>query len=65
MTFSIRKIECQCGEAWQTKEGWDAQGLFEDIQRDGRWLIKLHRLPPEKCEEVDDDKDAHEHARRT
>lgn len=48
------RVKCQCGEAWQSKDGWAAQGLFEDVPPgDGskEWGMKIHRLAPEMCSE--------------
>jgi ribosomal protein L32 len=34
-------LKCQCGETWQSKAGWDAQGLFEDLPNGNMMLHNL------------------------
>jgi hypothetical protein len=51
--FRMERIDCQCGEAWQSKSGWEAQGLMEDVKVGRIWKMKRHLLPPEKCVVVD------------
>lgn len=50
-------LPCQCGQAYQTAEGWEAQGLFEDVlEADGKtWTMVHHSLAPELCEKEWDD----------
>ena len=40
-------ILCQCGETFQSRSGWDAQGLFTDL--DDCSGIKNHYEAPKKC----------------
>lgn len=49
-------LPCHCGRAWQSREGWDAQGLCEDVEeKDGTWSELYHNLAPKRCEKIRQD----------
>lgn len=46
-------VKCQCGKAYQTQEGWDAQGLVEDLPSGNELHHNLNEpckvVPPNPC----------------
>lgn len=48
--YGSESIACSCGKAFQSADGWAAQGLFEDLPN-GKAIH--HNLPPEPCVEVE------------
>jgi len=47
------QINCECGRAHQSKEGWEAQGMFEDLP--GGYMV--HHNLDEPCQVVGDELD--------